>query len=319
MQNLSFPILRLAVSSQSLFLTGWNGQGGLAAWRRHQAENEATPMAPGPAFAFVSRLLAVNEASPVKKALVDVSVVSRQDPEVSTRFLNSLEAHGLARFYSRGLEHASYLGGGEPRKVLEPLNPHLYLSTRLRDVRAALKRKIGAAHLEPFAVPAENGEAPLHPTKLVIDFDGDAVLFCDESEGRFAKGGLFAFNAHEMEKAHEPLAHGPLQGLLIALGRVRSVFEEAKAPSPVSLRLVTARGFAGQRRAKTTARSWSFRFDEELFLSGAEKGPHLRQGGAAMFFDDADRNIRSARKHGVPAAHVPFGVKNTPKKKAKKA
>ncbi|MNC95073.1 5'-nucleotidase [compost metagenome] len=53
-------------------------------------------------------------------------------------------------------------------------------------------------------------------------------------------------------------------------------------------------------------------------MNGAEKGPHLRSGGAALFFDDSDRNIRSARKHGVPAAHVPFGVKNTPKKRAKR-
>lgn len=319
MTQIQFPIVSLAVSSQSLFLTGWNGQGGVQGWRDHQRTHENVPMAPGPAFGFISRLLELNTLSPVKKTLVEVNVVSRQDPSASIRFLNSLEAHGLASFYSLGLTHASYLKGDSPFKALETLKPHLFLSTRLRDVRQALSRNFGAAHLEPFAVPAGEGEATeKRPSKLVVDFDGDAVVFCDEGEARFVQGGLAAFNAHEMEQAHVPLGQGPLYGILMALGRLRSVFEEAKAPVPLSLRLVTARGFAGQKRAKNTTKSWNFRFDEELFLSGGEKGPYLRSGGAALFFDDALRNIRSAREHGVPAAHVPFGVKNDPKARRKK-
>jgi 5'-nucleotidase len=319
LQQIPFPILTLAVSSQSLFAAGWNGQGGVRGWRDHQRAHEDVPMAPGPAFNFVSRLLELNTISPVKKALVDVGVVSRQDPSVSVRFLNSLEAHGLAPFYSRGLSHASYLKGESPMKVLETLKPHLFLSTRLRDVRQALSGNFGAAHLEPFAVPAAEGDAPAkRPSKLAVDFDGDAVAFCDEGEARFVQGGLAAFNAHEMAQAHVPLGQGPLYGFLMALGRLRSVFEEAKVPVPLRLRLVTARGFAGQKRAKNTVKSWNFRFDEELFLSGGEKGRYLRSGGAALFFDDTLRNIRSAREHGVPAAHVPFGVKNAPKARGRK-
>ena len=39
---------------------------------------------------------------------------------------------------------------------------------------------------------------------------------------------------------------------------------------------------------------------------------------STIFFDDSLGNVRSAHQNGVPAAHVPFGVKNDPKPRRKK-
>jgi 5'-nucleotidase len=306
----------LAISSQSLFNAGWNGQGGLTGWRDHQEENATRPMNPGPAFEFVSRLLKINDDPPVKRTMVEVSLVSRQDPAVSLRLLNTMEAYGLARYFSRGLEHASYLGGANPVPVLESLKPrpHLFLSTRLRDVRQGLQGHFGAAHLEPF--PAEPGPPVESADEAVtFAFDGDACIFGDQGEGLFLKGGLAAFNEHEMKHAAEPLSQGPLYGILMALGSLKSLFEEARRPAPFGLQLITARGFAGQKRVLRTLEGWGIRFDQTLFLSGSDKGPYLRR---FRTFDDTLGNIRSARQHGVPAAHVPFGVKNVPSARRKK-
>ncbi|HSA59559.1 MAG TPA: 5'-nucleotidase [bacterium] len=307
--------MTLAVSSQSLFLAGWNGQGGVQGWRDHQRAHEDVPMAPGPAFPFVSRLLALNEASPIPGNPVHVHIVSRQEPSVSVRFLNSLEAHGLRKHYGKGFEQGVYLNGSSPLGALEVNRPHLFLSTRFREVRRALARGVAAAHLQPFVPPG--GTLSGEKGRLTVALDGDAVVFGDESEAVYLRGGLMAFEEEEMRHAHEPLSRGPLYGFLIALGNLRAVFREA-SESPLHLHLVTARGFAGQKRAQRTLRGWAVPFDQTIFLSGAEKGPHLRRSGATIFFDDSLGNVRSAHQNGVPAAHVPFGVKNDPKAGRKK-
>jgi 5'-nucleotidase len=47
--------------------------------------------------------------------------------------------------------------------------------------------------------------------ELRIAFDGDAVLFSDESERVYQAGGLEAFQASERESAREPLRGGPFK------------------------------------------------------------------------------------------------------------
>jgi hypothetical protein len=50
--------------------------------------------------------------------------------------------------------------------------------------------------------------------QIRIAFDGDAVLFSDESERIFQQQGLPAFHEHESRNAHVPLADGPFARLL---------------------------------------------------------------------------------------------------------
>src|SRR5690606_40250538 len=63
------------------------------------------------------------------------------------------------------------------------------------------------------------------PTRRSSDlFDGDAVLFSDESEQVFQREGLAAFQASELAAARQPLGGGPFKAFLAALNRIQTEF-----------------------------------------------------------------------------------------------
>jgi 5'-nucleotidase len=85
-------------------------------------------------------------------------------------------------------------------------------------VRRALRDGVAAATILPAKAAAHVHE------QLRIAFDGDAVIFGDESERVSQADGIAAFHAHEAERAHEPLSGGPFRGFLAALHRLQSAF-----------------------------------------------------------------------------------------------
>jgi 5'-nucleotidase len=145
--------------------------------------------------------------------------------------------------------------------------------------------------------------------QLRIAFDGDAVIFSDESERVSRAQGVEAFGLHERERAREPLSGGPFRGFLSALHDLQLAFPGGD-DAPIRTALVTARSAPAHERVIRTLRDWGVRLDEALFLGGREKGPFLEAFGADIFFDDSPHNIDSARRH-VAAGHVPHGVANS--------
>jgi len=145
-------------------------------------------------------------------------------------------------------------------------------------------------------------------SQLRIAFDGDAVIFGDESERISREQGVEAFGRHEQERAHEPLSGGPFRNFLSALHDLQAAFPAGEA-APIRTALVTARSAPAHERVIRTLREWGVRLDEALFLGGRHKGPFLEAFGADIFFDDSQHNIDSARLH-VAAGHVPHGVAN---------
>ncbi len=172
----------------------------------------------------------------------------------------------------------------------------------MEDVRSALAAGVAAATLLP-AKPARHRR-----DQLRIAFDGDAVIFDDESERVSREGGLAAFAEHERLRAGEPMSGGPFRGFLDALHRLQSAFPPGEN-APIRTALVTARSVPAHERVIRTLREWGIRLDEALFLGGRAKGPFLEAFGADIFFDDSEHNIVSARDH-VTAGHVPHGVAN---------
>src|SRR3546814_20277906 len=75
----------------------------------------------------------------------------------------------------------------------------------------ALEHGVAAATILPAKAPAHRHD------QLRIAFDGDAVIFNDESERVSQEGGIEAFHRHERERAREPLPGGPFRGFLDAL------------------------------------------------------------------------------------------------------
>jgi len=296
--------LVIAISSRALFDLEeghalFEAQG-VDAYADFQRSREDELLAPGIAFPLVRKLLALNADAPKDAPRVEVILLSRNSSDTGLRVFNAIQHHGL------DIRRATFTSGAPTWPYVKPFGAHLFLSADAESVQRALEHGIAAATLLPSPSMARAGE-PGADDRIRIAFDGDAVLFGDESERVSREGGLEAFARHERERAHEPLSGGPFRGFLDALHRLQSAYPVERCP--IRTALVTARSAPAHERVIRTLREWGIRLDEALFLGGRPKGPFLHAFGADIFFDDSPHNIDSAREH-VAAGHVPHGVMN---------
>ena len=61
-------------------------------------------------------------------------------------------------------------------------------------------------------------------------FDGDAVLFDEESERIYQQDGMEAFFAHEKKNINQPLPDGPFAKLLKTISMTQREYAVADAP-----------------------------------------------------------------------------------------
>lgn len=293
--------LVVAVSSRALFNLDESHavfeSDGVEAYCRYQVENEDIPLAPGVAFGLVKKLLALNERDP-DHPRVEVILLSRNSADTGLRIFNSIQHHGL------DIGRAAFTRGESTHPYISAFGAHLFLSAEPGDVRRALEAGFAAATILPSAaVPV----ADANPSQLRIAFDGDAVLFSDESERIYKRDGLGAFESNEMLSAKNPLPGGPFKNFLSLLHRIQ--LDYPADTSPIRTALITARGAPAHERVIRTLRAWNIRIDEALFLGGMDKGEFLKAFGADIFFDDQQKHCESARQH-VATGHVPHGVAN---------
>ena len=269
---------------------------GIAAFADHQRRHEDDILHPGIAFPLVRKLLALNAGSAEDAPRVEVILLSRNSSDTGLRVFNSIQHHRL------DIRRATFTAGAPVWPYIKPFGAQLLLSANPESVRAALAAGVAAATILP-----ERASEP-RQRQLRIAFDGDAVIFGDESERVSREQGLEAFGAHERARAHEPLSGGPFRGFLAALHDLQEAFPAGEA-SPIRTALVTARSAPAHERVIRTLREWDVRLDEALFLGGRDKGPFLEAFGADIFFDDQQSHCESARQH-VATGHVPSGVAN---------
>jgi len=290
--------LTVAVSSRALFDldasdTVYREQG-LAAYRRYQIDRENEVLKPGEGFAFVEKLLRLNAI--LGKRRVDVILLSRNSADTGLRVFNSIREHKL------DVMRAAFTSGASPYRYAEPFGCDLFLSTEADDVDGALASGVAAATLLGSGKTA-------NPTRVLkIAFDGDAVLFSDQSERVFEERGLDAFVETERQAADRPLAGGPFKPFPMGRHRRQREFDDA-GDCPIRTALITARGAPAHERVIKTLRAWEIRLDESLFLGGRDKAAFLRAYEADVFFDDQKGNCDSASRH-VATGHVPHGVRN---------
>ena len=263
------------------------------AYMKLQLERLELPAKPGVAFSLVRKLLAFNDTDSQR---VEVVILSRNDPVSGMRVFRSAQHYGLP------IQRGSFTRGQSPWRYLKPLNANLFLSTHLSDVRAALDAGVPAAQVYPHSAHASEA----HPHEVRIAFDGDAVLFSDEAERVFQTEGLSAFQAHEKDKAGQPLLAGPFKPLLAALHRLQ---QEGTPAMRIRTALVTARSAPAHERAIRTLMDWNIEVDEAMFLGGLPKGEFLKEFEPDFFFDDQTGHIESAALH-VPSGHVASGIRN---------
>jgi 5'-nucleotidase len=290
--------LVVAVSSRALFNLDKSHaifeQEGKEAFCRHQIEHEDETLEPGYGFELVKKFLSLNDGCP-DDPLVEIILLSHNSADTGLRIFNSI-AH-----YQLNITRAAFTSGASPYGYIPAFGVHLFLSTNADDVAKALQAGFAAATI--LCGPSMMH----HSDQLRIAFDGDSVLFSDESERIFQQCGLAVFTENERYKAKNPLPGGPFKDFLSALHHIQTQFDPEA--SPIRTALVTARAAPAHERVVRTLRAWGIRIDEALFLGGIAKGAFLKAFGADIFFDDQKGHCESAAQH-VTAAHVPHGIVN---------
>ena len=293
--------LVVAISSRALFDFEEENQlfdqGQAQAYMQLQLERLDVAARPGVAFSLVRKLLAFNEPGHQR---VEVVVLSRNDPVSGMRVFRSAKAHGLD-----SVQRGVFTQGAAPFRYLRPLGAHLFLSANAADVNEALAMGCPAARVATQSMQA----SAKHPHQVRIAFDGDAVLFSDEAERVYQSAGLDAFQAHEREKALQPLPAGPFKPFLTALHRLQHSQHQDVPEMRIRTALVTARGAPAHERALQTLMSWRIAVDEAMFLGGLPKGEFLREFEPDFFFDDQTGHVSAAAIH-VPSGHVSSGIAN---------
>jgi 5'-nucleotidase len=293
--------LTVAISSRALFNLDESHaifeNEGVDAYCRYQVEREEIPLEPGVAFCLVKKLLALNEHD-ASNPRVEVILLSRNNADTGLRIFNSIKHHNLT------INRAAFTRGESTHPYISAFGAHLFLSAEPIDVRKALEAGFAAATILPSTAALVS---ELNPAQLRIAFDGDAVLFSDESERIYKRDGLDAFQSNETLSARQPLPGGPFKNFLSMLHQIQ--LDYPADTSPIRTALITARGAPAHERVIRTLRAWNIRIDEALFLGGMDKGAFLQAFGADIFFDDQQKHCDSARQH-VATGHVPHGVAN---------
>ena len=206
--------LVVAISSRALFDLSDSHQvyleQGLEAFQDYQVNHEEDVLAPGDAFPLVQKLLAINELDE-GKGRVEVILLSRNSSDTGLRVFNSIEHYGLP------ITRAAFAGGESPHRYVSAFGAHLFLSTDPGDVQQVLEAGYAAATI------LSGGQCQRPDGILRIAFDGDAVLFSDESEQIFQSDGLEAFTENEKRSARQPMDGGPFKPFLAALHQLQGL------------------------------------------------------------------------------------------------
>ncbi|XP_056657097.1 cytosolic 5'-nucleotidase 1A-like isoform X2 [Monodelphis domestica] len=268
---------------------------GTEEYTKHQVAHAKEPLLPGTAFPFIQAVQLVNrrllERDPEDRGLLDVIVLSNNSPEAGGRIVHCARQAGLE------ISKFCFVSDEDSTEYLRDLHVGLFLSADRTDVCNALKRGVPAALIFQQEVQAPS-------TQLRLAFDGDAVLFSDETDRVFREQGLQGALRYERAMEAVPMGEGPLKAFAVQLGRLREKF--GPEDSPLRTYLVTARSQGGlSLRALNTLRAWGLRLDRVLFMDGAPKGPALARIRPHIFFDDSMHNIQGAQDASVPSALVP--------------
>jgi len=290
--------LVIGVSSRALFDLSVENEifelKGVEEYGKYQMEHESEILQPGPGFSIIRALLNLNKL-PGQENRVEVIVMSRNSADTSLRVFNSIAYYGL------DITRAVLAGGASLAPYLNAFKTDLFLSAYEDDVQSAINSNIAAGIICGDGVHVYDYKKEIK--QIRIAFDGDAVLFTDESEKIFQQQGLKAFENNEKNNAENILPEGPFAKFLKTISDLQSEFSTEEAP--IRTALVTSRSAPAHERVIRTLRAWNVRIDEAFFLGGIAKKDILEAFGAHIFFDDQAVHTVPASEV-VPSARVPY-------------
>jgi len=294
--NLS-NVLVIGISSRALFdLESENeifDTQGLDEYTRYQLDNVNTLPRPGTGFRVIKNILALNVEGEDRR--VEVIILSRNNAATSLRITKAIEHYNL------DITRSAWTGGETIARYLGPYKVDLFLSAHESDVQEAINAGHAAAKIYKYSKYTPENKNDKNVIKIA--FDGDAVLFSDESERIYKKDGLQAFIKHEKDNAKQPLPEGPFAPLLKSISKVQAGLSDTDCP--IRTALITARNSPTHERVVLTLAEWGVRIDEAHFLGGVSKQEIVEAFKADIFFDDQDVHCGPASQV-APTARVPY-------------
>ncbi len=299
--------LVVGVSSSALFDLAESGayfkEHGEAKYRIYQDERIDDTLAPGVAFPFIQRLLDLNDLRS-NNALVEVIILSHNDPMTGLRVMRSVRSHGL------DITRSVFTQGQSPHGYIEAFEMSLFLSGNRADVDAAIKAGFPAGHVLPSTATYDDADPSL---RVAFDFDG--VLADDHSERVYREADVIEeYFEHEDQNSHVPLAPGLLQPLLADLNRIQTLEEERRVTDPsyvprLRISLITARNAPAHERPVHSMSEWGVNVNDAFFLGGIDKSKVLKVLRPHIFFDDQQVHLDGANEY-IAGVHIPYGVAN---------
>jgi len=298
--------LVIAVASSALFDLSESDrvyrEQGTEVYRQFQRTHEKDVLPPGVAFPLIRRLLALNGATDSER-MVEVILLSRNDPDTGLRVFNSIQHHGL------DITRAVFVSGRDPIRYLLSFNTALFLSANPKDVKDAIMQGAPAGRVFPTQYVDDESQPEL---RIAFDFDG--VIGDDSAEAVYSAKGLTEFLRSEKEKSGETFPKGPLHRFFSEISRLQNrelsrKAQDSKYQPRIRVAIVTARNAPAHERVVMSLREWGIQVDEVFFLGGIEKSKILEVFKPHIFFDDQIAHIEGTASI-TPSAHVPFGIAN---------
>lgn len=270
-------------------------QKGVEIYKQHMLENEGVPLKEGIGFPLIKALLSLNVyEKDVKNSLVEVVVMSRNSPETGIRVLNSIRKHEL------NITRSAFTAGESGADYLDAFEVDLFLTTNQNDAQKVIDS--GSCASAVLSIPPTY-KCEIPDGQVRIAFDGDAVIFDEESELVYKNDGMIAFHQKEDKAQDIPMSEGPFAKFLVKLAKLQERLPMSVELSPVRIAIVTARNSPSEMRVIKTLRSWGVYVDEAFFLGGVEKSNILKAFRAHIFFDDQDVHLEHSSKF-VPCGKV---------------
>lgn len=287
-------------------------------YRNLMRKTENDSLEPGTGMEVVKALLDLNQyGDDPTSPLVQVVVMSRNSPETGIRILKNIRSEKL------DIPRTVFTGGETVTDYLSAYNVDLFLTTSQEDARKVADSKVCAVALLKKP-PTSTGANPVNQVRLA--FDGDAVLFSEESEHVYKTKGLDVFLKSEEELQDTPMEPGPFAGFLKKLALLQERLPFKMENSPIRIAIVTARNAPAEMRVIKTLRAWGVYADAAFFMGGIDKTDVLKAFRPHIFFDDQDIHLDKASVD-IASAKVPYETgskldcleKNSPPSKGQKS
>lgn len=296
---------------------------GINGYRSYMKERIDDPLKPGPIFDWI-RDFALQPHH-------DIVLFSKNSSLTALRSIKTLVEHDIIprRFiFTNGKDPVSYLSAYKIDNFFSA-NPDDVLKARLMGVSSVHFDHLKKINPDAFAleglVPKSNAIVPLRgqleggnvvtltnkhknaAQRQHYIFDCDGVLADDTAEDYFRQHGLEAFQELEKQNMLIPMAPGPSFPFFKKLSDLN---HKTPQGAPYLISMVTARGVYAAIRSLNTLVHWDIEPNGEIHcVSGAEKGPILKilkdnYKHSAIFFDDGEKNVESAKSHGILAGRI---------------